>query len=173
MTNSKITIQLIKSQDPTFESSSLSRAEAWKVYISSFETVYPTEGVDHNTVRTPFLRRALRTRFGNENGEPGPNDDASGKYFDERMQFRISATTYRMEVEPGSSDFLANASKVGEKEGRAETERRSAEVEERWRANSEWMKGRAKDEVDAKKQEFKEKFDEVVEAASGVGRRRS
>ena len=90
----------------------------------------------------------------------------------ERMQFRVSASTYRMEVEPHSTDFMANVAgvrQVKESDVKAETERRGAEVEERWRANSEWMKGRSKDEVDGMKVTFREKFEEVIEGS----RRRS
>jgi hypothetical protein len=71
-----------------------------------------------------------------------------------------------MEVEPLSTDFIANFGgyrAVKDKDVQAEMERRGGEVEERFRANSEWMKGRSKDEVDAKKQEFAEKFNEVIE----------
>lgn len=71
-----------------------------------------------------------------------------------------------MEVEPLSTDFIANYGQervVKDKDVQVEMERRGGEVEERFRANSEWMKGRSKDEVDAKKQEFAEKFNEVVE----------
>ncbi|KIW07558.1 hypothetical protein, variant [Verruconis gallopava] len=163
--NSRITIQLIKSTDPTFETSLLSRAEAWKVYISSYETVYPTEGVDHSLVRLPILKRNLKQLFG-ETGEPTAKLEELNIVDIERMQFRISASTYRMEVEPFSTDFIANFSGyrvVKDKDAQAEAERRGAEVEERFRANSEWMKGRSKDEVDAKKQEFAERFNQVIE----------
>ena len=166
--DSKITIQLFKDTDPTFEASSLSRAEGWKVYISSYETSLPTEGIE--ALRMPFYKRNLKTRFPTSNGDPAPGDIDTR--IEERMQFRISAATYRMEVEPGSSDFVANASSgVSDEDAKTETERRSNEVEERWRANNTWMKGVSKDEVDAKKHAFKEKFDEVVE--STAGRRRS
>lgn len=155
-------IQLIKSSDPTFEASLLSRAEAWKVYISSYETIYPTEGVDHAGVQFPFLRRSLKNQFGSED----PSDKLAELSFvdNERMQFRIGASSYRMEVEPYSTDLIDNSVNnpraVSKADANAETERRSASVEERFSANAEWMKGRSKEEVDTKKQEFMEMFDE-------------
>ena len=87
------------------------------------------------------------------------------------MQFRISAATYRMEVEPNSTDLVISESKLSGEEVRQETERRGGEVEERWRANGGWMKGKSTDEVNSAKQKFKEMFDEVIEPAAG--RRRS
>jgi len=98
-------------------------------------------------------------------------EPSAGAQIDEHMQFRVSAVSYRMEVEPDSTDLITNAAKF-EGNVEKEAERRGQVVEERWRANGEWMKGRSRDEVDQKKQEFQEKYEKVVEESS-AGRRRS
>jgi paired amphipathic helix protein Sin3a len=147
-------IQLFKPEDPTFEPSSMSEADIWKVYVSAFEDIEPTEGTQYiRTPSIPYMRRVLRQQWGED--QPGLERALHSLHNTEGMQFRVGMKEYKLLFEPEASETtLTTWSRATAAEVAQEAERRGGAASESFQANSEWMKGLSRDDVDEKKQTF-------------------
>ncbi|PSN63450.1 hypothetical protein BS50DRAFT_577191 [Corynespora cassiicola Philippines] len=173
-------VRLFKKDDPTFEFNHLDRVKRWRCYVASFMAVEPTEELDYSRVQWPYLKNRF-TKV---------EDLAEDDRFDrvhamDKITVSISPAAYIMKfiaTEPdgtgGAQYFVhpdpARAS-VGENapnpsdEYKALNESRRERIQELLVRNNEWMKDLSKEEVDARKQTFKQDLEKArqVEEAAG------
>jgi paired amphipathic helix protein Sin3a len=152
-----VQIQLFKPDDPTIEPSTLSAAERWKVYVTAFEALEPTEGVRYErSIDFPYLRRGIRQQWGDDIPEVESIVDSLRS--SENMVFRINHTNaYKIEFEPNHSEYhVSRESNVTRAEVDLEGQRRGENAKEIYVNNPEWMKSIDKEEVDAAKQVYED-----------------
>ncbi|KAF2088148.1 hypothetical protein K490DRAFT_64822 [Saccharata proteae CBS 121410] len=161
-------IQLFKKDEPTFDQSRLSKERKWNYYISSWTNTEPTEGVAHERVHMPFLKR---------NHPEEEEEDAAAMEphrSQEDLVIRVSPETYKMVFEPGSfelsvrSDKLRSGGEEGLSTAATHRENRTGLAKEKVVMNNAWMKDRSKDDVDAKKQEFARLMADQSAASDGA-----
>ncbi|KAI9662303.1 MAG: Transcriptional regulatory protein sin3 [Bathelium mastoideum] len=124
-TEMRTEIQIFKKEDATFDIDSMTAANRWTYYISSFTNVAPTEGVSPNQTRLSVLRRALPNIPGDaimNNGDSmgdDPDKSPSGAFTSkneladrmttmkskEGMQMRICTNTYVALFAPNTEDM--------------------------------------------------------------------
>jgi paired amphipathic helix protein Sin3a len=154
-----VEIQLFKPEDPTFEPSTLSAAERWKVYVTAFEAVEPTDGLTYpRNVDFPYLRRGMRQQWGDDIPPLGTIVDNMGG--SENMVFRINHTnSYKLEFEPGHSEYhISRDAKVDQAEVDLEAQRRGQQARESHETNPEWMKGLSQERRDEYVHDFDATF---------------
>jgi len=154
-----VLIQLFKHDDPTFDPTALSVADRWKVYVTAYEAVEPTEGVKYpRIIEFPYLRRGVRQQWGED--QPSLDAVVDDSKSSESLIFRIlqnGEPGYVLKFEPGESEYAVSGDpKVSIAEVAEEAEKRGGVASEITQLNSEWMKGMSKDQVDKKKQSYAE-----------------
>jgi len=156
---SAVEIQLFKPDDPTHDPSEMSEADIWKAYVSAYENVVPTEGTQYiRTASIPYMRRSYRQQWGEDQAGTERSIKADRDNAD-AMLFRVGMKDYKLVFEPETSETTLTAwSKTTDAEVSQEAERRGAAASESFQANSEWMKGLSRDNVDDKKQSFSTLF---------------
>ncbi|KAF2435797.1 hypothetical protein EJ08DRAFT_645479 [Tothia fuscella] len=166
----EVQIQMFKPEDPTFESSALTEAERWKVYVSSYESVEPTETIRYDRqLHETYSRRGLRQ----QQGEDAPTLDSDSDHIvsEENLQFRIQhkgEQKYMLRFEPGTFGFFTvRDAKVSLKDVALEAERRGDAAEEKIRINNRTMEGVPKDVVDERSAEYERRYtaEKVIELA--------
>src|ERR1700761_887784 len=151
-------IQLFKPDDPTFEPSTLSDTDRWKVYISAYQSNEPTEGVTYiRPPQFPFLRRAMRQQWGED--QPSLDSVIADTKRSGELPFHVVTETYKPTFDPDTAELaIMTWAKGTEAEAEQESKRRETVASEVYQANSDWMKGLSKDDVDQKKQAFADAF---------------
>lgn len=173
-------VQIFRKDDPTFNTSNLSPESKWSIYISSYTTMLPTEGVPRSRIRLPLVKRCLTLSPFYSRTEKANDEDPSstlgtvatgGEGFQgikslENLGIRIAVETYRMHAVNDvdtAKEWWIQSDKVrfGEKRELVKGLERMKEVRdngfrEKMVENNEWMRGRSKGEVDRLKEEFRE-----------------
>ncbi|KAJ4296291.1 Transcriptional regulatory protein sin3 [Kalmusia sp. IMI 367209] len=159
-------VRLFKKDDPTFEFNQLDRVRRWRAYVASYMAIEPTEQLEFNKLRHPYLKNRLAKI------EDVTDDDRfeNIKHMD-KITVSISPAMYTMKFiasEPsgigGIQYFVqpdairSGASSKAEYESFAES--RKERVQEILVRNNEWMKNLSRDDVEARKVAFKKDMDE-------------
>lgn len=149
-----VEIQLFKHDDPTHDPTSMSVADIWKSYISTYEKRAPTEGVHfHRLPSYPYMRRTYRQQWGED--QVGSDQSHPGDHTSDVLQFRVGMKDYKLMFDAETSETTLNTwSKTTNGEVLQEADRRGAVASESFQANSEWMKGATTTYVDERKQIF-------------------
>jgi paired amphipathic helix protein Sin3a len=150
-----VQIQLIKNEDPTIETSNLTAAQRWKVYVTAYESLEPTEGITYaRSLDFPYLRRGVRQQWGDD--IPQVESVVDTLTSSENMVFRINHNhSYKIDFEPSRSEYhVYREGKTTRAEIDLEATRRGENFQEIFVNNPEWMKGQSKDDVDRAKQVF-------------------
>ncbi|TLD26171.1 hypothetical protein E2P81_ATG07983 [Venturia nashicola] len=149
-----VEIQLFKPDDPTHDPTSMSAADIWKSYISSYENRMPTEGIpSHRNLSYPYMRRTYRQQWGEDQAAASQSDP--GEHVGDALRFRVGMREYKLMFDAETSETIVTTwSKTTDIEVSQAADRRGAKASEGFQANSEWMKGAATDYVDEMKQAF-------------------
>lgn len=148
-------VQIFKREDATFEVSRLNTEKRWSYYISSYTSMDPTEGVDAQKVRMPFVKRNTL----NEDNEE-VNTLHHGVKSAENLIIRIVVDNYTMRFAPATDEYLfhMDAAQSDSQERNIDNEtcakQREEEAMEKLVANNSWMRGLSKEDVDGRKQNF-------------------
>ncbi|KAE9983762.1 hypothetical protein EG327_005386 [Venturia inaequalis] len=149
-----VEIQLFKPDDPTHDPTSMSAADIWKSYISSYENRVPTEGVSyHRILSYPYMRRTYRQQWGEDQAAASQSDP--GEHVGDALQFRVGMKDYKLMFDAETSETIFTTwSKTTDTEVSQAADRRGAKASEGFQANAEWMKGATTNYVDEMKQAF-------------------
>ena len=167
-------IQYLTPEDATITKEELTPEARWSYYVSSYAMSDPTESVQFDRVRMPFLKRTM----------PANKEDERGERFkpliaQENLVLRINTETYGLHFEPNTTDWWyydeqtkpagetqAGSDADGENitiDPRAAAAERAAALREKRRDkflekhvnNPAWMHEMSKDEVDQLNQRFR------------------
>ena len=105
----KVTIQLLRKDDSTFDANDLDAEARWSYYVASYRKLEPTEGVPiEGYLSMPFLRRNLPE----DADEP---DERKRPLIPERnggnLEMRICVNSYRILFNPSSSEYFVHSEK--------------------------------------------------------------
>ena len=114
-----ICIQYIALDDLTLRDSTTDDAK-WKYYITSYSLPHPTEGIDQEKLKIPFLERILefeQNEFGSEENEVEDKSKAAAmsRYAPNgvsgsSLKINIAPATYSLDIEEGSIDIFSRKS---------------------------------------------------------------
>ncbi|KAJ5114445.1 hypothetical protein NUU61_000204 [Penicillium alfredii] len=165
----RVTVQVLTTEDATFDTEELSPEARWSYYVSAFSMRDLTEGVQFSEMRMPFLKRNLPSKL---------EEDEEYDHFYRRLQhhdgliIRICAKNYTMLYQPSSQDwFWRSNAPIPDKDTDAETlkgqeeeltaekaavrEKRRDRFVEKFVNNPGWAHGLSKDQVDESNQTFR------------------
>lgn len=167
------TVRLFKKDDPTFDTNALDRTRRWRAYLASYQSIEPTEEVDHGSVKHPYLKKRLN-KVVDTTEQDGRLDAVTHS---DKITVSISPQTYNITFinsEPfgtgGVQYFtLSDAIRAGVSEGasklndqfKALNDARRERAQEKLVRNNTWMRDLSRDEVDSKKAVFKKSIEEI------------
>ena len=100
--DSTTTITFLAQDDLTIKENVENAENDWKYYLTSYSMAHPTEGLDSDKIRLPFLKSQLEQE-----------QEAEGEIegvVDSKLSVKIDVDTYRMRFEPESYDlFIRNS----------------------------------------------------------------
>lgn len=151
----RVTVQIFKKDDKTFEADELSGQSRWSYYVSTYIMRDQTEGVQLSSIRWPFFRRNL----------PPPLESADDynrifipQWNEDGLSIRISPSNYHITYDEGSIDWWVHDKQVRRRglKGMDEVrEERRGKFQEKFVMNVQWMAGMSKDEVDRRNESFR------------------
>ncbi|KAF1975211.1 hypothetical protein BU23DRAFT_503770 [Bimuria novae-zelandiae CBS 107.79] len=159
-------VRLFKKDDPTFEFDQLDKVRRWRAYVASYMAVEPTEGLEFNKLRHPYLAKRLAKLEG-----VSDDDRFETLKSEDKITVSILPHNYTMKFlasEPfgiGGVQYFVQPDEiragVGSKE-EYETliESKKERVQELFVRNNEWMKNLSRDDVDERKAAFRKDLDE-------------
>ena len=160
-------VRLFKKDDPTFEFDQLDKVRRWRAYVASYMAVEPTENVEFNKLRHPYLaKRLAKLEDVNE------DDRFDLVKSEDKITVSILPQNYTMKFiasEPfgtGGVQYFLQPDEiragVGSKEDYAAlVEAKKERVQELFVRNNEWMKDLSRDDVDEKKAAFRKALEEA------------
>ncbi|KAF2442152.1 hypothetical protein P171DRAFT_433710 [Karstenula rhodostoma CBS 690.94] len=159
-------VRLFKKDDPTFEFNQLDKIRSWRAYVASYMAVEPTETLEFNKLRHPYLsKRLAKIEDVNE------DDRFDSLKSEDKITVSIIPETYTMKFiasEPlgtGGVQYFVQPEEIrsgaGSKaEYEALVESHKERAQEFFVRNNEWMKNLDRDEVDKNKAKFRKDLDE-------------
>ncbi|KAJ5936267.1 hypothetical protein N7454_005565 [Penicillium verhagenii] len=135
--NRRITVQVMTTEDATFEHDDLSSEARWSYYVTAYSMRDPTEGVHFSEMRIPFMKRNLRGKL---------DDDEEYERFYRRLQHHDVLKD--LEAARAYEEDQA-------KERSALKEKRHDRFVEKFVNNPNWARGLSKDKVDESNQRFR------------------
>lgn len=159
-------VRLFKKDDPTFEFDQLDKVRQWRAYVASYMAVEPTEGLEFNKLRHPYLAKRL-ARLEDVNDD----DRFDTLKSEDKITVSVLAQNYTMKFiasEPFGSGGVQYFTQpddiragIGSKEEYdALLESKKERAQELFVRNNEWMKNLNRDDVDEKKAAFRKDLDE-------------
>ncbi|KAF2400438.1 hypothetical protein EJ06DRAFT_477465 [Trichodelitschia bisporula] len=141
-----VKFRLCKKGDPTYDLTNLSKLDRWRMYVTSWENIDVTEGINFANLSIPYLRRSARS---------DPKPDISHQY--EGLRFRVSQDDYHVKFERSGYEY--GVMRRNEAEDRAsDGQARDNIAFEKMVANSQWMAGMNKEDVEQLKSAFMTTF---------------
>ena len=151
----RVTVQIFKKDDKTFESDELTGQSKWSYYVSTYIMRDRTEGVPLSSIHWPFLKRNLPPALETEEDY---NRIFTPQWNEDGLSIRISPSNYHITYDEGSKDWWVHDKQVRRRglRGMEELrEERRGRFQEKFVMNVQWMAGMSKDEVDRKNEEFR------------------
>ncbi|KAJ4343163.1 Transcriptional regulatory protein sin3 [Didymella glomerata] len=171
------TVRLFKKDDPTFDTNALDRTRRWRAYLASYQSIEPTEEVDPNNIKHPFLKK----RLAKAEDLAEQDERLDHTTHSDKITVSISPQTYNITFinsEPfgtgGVQYFtLSDAIRAGLSDGASQpsdqykllNDARRERAQEKLVHNNTWMRDLSRDEVDSKKATFKKSIDEIKQAS--------
>lgn len=159
-------MRLFKKDDPTFEFDQLDKVRRWRAYVASYMAVEPTEDLEFNKLRHPYLAKRL-AKF----DDVSDDDRFDTLKSEDKITVSIFPQNYTMKFiasEPfgtGGVQYFLQADEIragvgSEEEYDTLVESKKERVQELFVRNNEWMKDLSRDDVDEKKAAFRKNLDE-------------
>ncbi|KAJ4382894.1 Transcriptional regulatory protein sin3 [Didymella sp. IMI 355093] len=171
------TVRLFKKDDPTFDANALDRTRRWRAYLASYQSIEPTEEVDHTNIKHPYLKK----RMAKVEDLTEQDERLDATTHSDKITVSISPRTYNitfLNSEPfgtgGVQYFtLSDAIRAGLSNGASQpndkfkllSETRRERAQEKLVRNNTWMRDLSRDEVDSKKGAFKKSIEEIKPAS--------
>jgi paired amphipathic helix protein Sin3a len=149
------TIRYFPTEDPTFDSDSLTDDQLWQYYVASYTMSEVTEGVDQAQMHLPYLLRNIAPQSSNLDQA---YHDVFGNitHFDTQTAF-ISPDTYKLLLSHEYT-FYRHGVKAG-KQYQYEKIEGNDRFKDRFVRNVEWMKDKTQEEVDKINGEWRDGVD--------------
>lgn len=160
---SELSINIFKKDDPTFETFKLLEEDQWRIYVSAYTRLPPTE--DKIPIKRTFLKSNLKPlqdpHFEHADER---TDEWRRRYtqstYDGNLNLRIAVSQYKITFEHNTEEYLYQPLQVREcgQEGVQDAEaaplHRDEQVADSLIINNVAMKGQSKDDVERKNQRF-------------------
>jgi paired amphipathic helix protein Sin3a len=141
----------------------MGRKERWGYYMSSFERVEPTEGIDRDHLQKSVLLRNLPA----SGVEEGSYNSRKALIYEENLGFQVCMNTLKMIWTTGGSEYFIYADKpltTGAARSRLQKfeDARTQRFREKFVMNANWMKGLDHDQVQKITLDCKKWIDEGI-----------
>ncbi|KAJ5698661.1 hypothetical protein N7462_000666 [Penicillium macrosclerotiorum] len=143
----RVTVQVMTTEEATFDSADLSSEARWSYYVTAFSMRDPTEGVQFSEMRMPFLKRNLPGKLDEDEEYDRFYRPPSHDWF-----WRSSAPLPDNDADP---ETIQAREEERTKEKAAVREKRHDRFVEKFVNNPSWARGLSKDKVDESNQRFR------------------
>lgn len=146
---------MLNKDDSTFDENGMTPEQRWSYYTASFINRQPTEGLNSEKIRMPFLER-------NRPGDPDEVDDPrlTPVINHEGLLLRVAVNSYKLTYDKDTEDWFVHNDEIrtGGKEGIEEAARahvkRAERFQERFVKNNKWIREASKEEVETGLSEY-------------------
>lgn len=98
----KAFVSILKPEDSTVDVHRLETERRWNYYVSTYQTLDPTEGIDYNSLSVPFLRRNIPLE--EEINDEFMDSVLTGRS-DDKLEVRICLENYRLNFSPQRQEW--------------------------------------------------------------------
>ena len=149
------TIRYFPSEDPTFDSDSLTDDQLWQYYVASYTMSEATEGIDQSAMHMPYLRRNIAPQSANID-QAYHEIFGNITHFDNQTAF-ISPDNYKLLLS-NNYIFWRHGIKTNKAYEPEKVEENEA-FRERFVRNTAWMKDKSAEAVEEAKAQYKKGVD--------------
>ena len=158
-----MSIQIFKKEDPTFDTFKLLEEDRWRVYVSAYTRIPPTD--DKLRVKRPFMTSSLRPLIDPSYDNTEERSDEWRRRFqqsvsEEKLVLRISIPQYKLIFERNTEEYhyqplaIRDNGKEGAEDAEASTMHRADQAQDTLVINNHAMKGLSKEDVEGKNEFF-------------------
>lgn len=158
-----MSIQIFKKDDPTFDTFKLLEEDQWRVYVSAYTKLPPTE--ENKNVKRPYLASTLKPLLDPSLDNTEDRTDEWRRRYEQstsedKLILRISVQQYKLIYERNTDEYyyqplaIREGGKEGVEDAEASVSHRAEQAQDTLVINNSAMKGLSKEDVEGKNEFF-------------------